>query len=248
MNQGPTGTLWRGEEPTTVAGLLRHHCEQRPDALAYQFLTSAGTDGESLTYRELDLRARAVAVVLQRDNLLGKPVLLLHPPGLDYIAGFLGCLYAGAIAVPAYPPDTRRFGQTMPRLAAIARDARATHALTTGEISRLVAERRDELTALGLGGLRWLVTDGLDNADADDWRGPGPSGQAPAFLQYTSGSTSAPKGVMVGDDNLMYNLRAIHRRLGHDADSVMVSWLPPYHDMGLIGGILTPLYGGSPRI
>ncbi|MCX4854904.1 type I polyketide synthase [Streptomyces canus] len=246
MNQGPTGTLWRGEEPTTVAGLLRHHCEQRPDALAYQFLTSAGTDGESLTYRELDLRARAVAVVLQRDNLLGKPVLLLHPPGLDYIAGFLGCLYAGAIAVPAYPPDTRRFGQTMPRLAAIARDARATHALTTGEISRLVAERRDELTALGLGGLRWLVTDGLDNADADDWRGPGPSGQAPAFLQYTSGSTSAPKGVMVGDDNLMYNLRAIHRRLGHDADSVMVSWLPPYHDMGLIGGILTPLYGGFP--
>ncbi|WP_406175824.1 aminotransferase class I/II-fold pyridoxal phosphate-dependent enzyme [Streptomyces sp. NBC_00996] len=248
MKQGPTGTPWRGEEPRTVAGLLRHHCEQRADALAYRFLslTSAGTDGESLTYRELDLRVRAVAVVLQRENLAGKPVLLLHPPGLDYIAGFLGCLYAGAIAVPAYPPDTRRFGQTMPRLAAIAGDARATHALTTGEISRLVADRHDELAALGLGGLRWLVTSGLDTADADQWREPGPSGEAPAFLQYTSGSTSSPKGVMVGDDNLIHNLCAIHRRLEHDADSAMVSWLPPYHDMGLIGGILTPLYGGFP--
>ncbi|WP_435214784.1 aminotransferase class I/II-fold pyridoxal phosphate-dependent enzyme [Streptomyces sp. bgisy034] len=246
MNQGPSGTSRRGEEPRTVAGLLLHHREQRPDALAYRFLTGAGGDGESLTYRELDLRVRAVAVLLQRENLAGKPVLLLHPPGLDYIAAFLGCLYAGAIAVPAYPPDTRRFGQTMPRLAAIARDARATHALTTGEISRFVAGRHDELAALGLSGLRWLVTDGLDTTDADDWRAPGPSGQATAFLQYTSGSTSSPKGVMVGDDNLMHNLRAIHRRLGHDADSAMVSWLPPYHDMGLIGGILTPLYGGFP--
>ncbi|MFJ9538361.1 aminotransferase class I/II-fold pyridoxal phosphate-dependent enzyme [Streptomyces sp. NPDC101225] len=246
MNQRPTGTLRRGEEPATVAGLLRHHCEQRPDALAYRFLTGAGSDGEFLTYRQLDQRVRAVAVALQREDLAGKPVLLLHPPGLDYIAGFLGCLYAGAIAVPAYPPDTRRFGQTMPRLAAIARDAGATHALTTGEISRFVHGRHDELATLGLGGLRWLVTDGLGTTDADDWRHPGPRGEAPAFLQYTSGSTSSPKGVMVGDDNLIHNLRAIHRRLRHDADSAMVSWLPPYHDMGLIGGILTPLYGGFP--
>lgn len=246
MNQGPRDTSRRDEEPRTVAGLVRHHCEQRPDALAYRFLTGAGSDGESLTYRELDLRVRAVAVVLQRENLAGKPVLLLHPPGLDYVAAFLGCLYAGAVAVPAYPPDIRRFGQTMPRLAAIARDARATHALTTGEISRFMADRHDELAALGLGGLRLLVTDGLGTTDADDWRAPGPSGQATAFLQYTSGSTSSPKGVMVGDDNLMHNLRAIHRRLRHDAGSAMVSWLPPYHDMGLIGGILTPLYGGFP--
>ncbi|MFR0356207.1 aminotransferase class I/II-fold pyridoxal phosphate-dependent enzyme [Streptomyces sediminimaris] len=245
MNQGPTGTL-RREEPRTVAGLLRHHCEQRADALAYRFLTGAGGEGESLTYRELDARVRAVAVALGREGLAGKPVLLLHPPGLDYIAAFLGCLYAGAVAVPAYPPDTRRFGQSMPRLAAIARDAGATHAVTTGEISRFVGDRHDELARLGLGGLRWLVTDALDTTGADDWRDPGPRGDTPAFLQYTSGSTSSPKGVMVGDDNLLHNLRAIHRRLGHDAASAMVSWLPPYHDMGLIGGILTPLYGGFP--
>ncbi|SDE84516.1 type I polyketide synthase [Streptomyces griseoaurantiacus] len=250
MNQGPTGPYGRGAEPATVAGLLRHHREHRPDALAYRFLTAAddaGPDGgESLTYRQLDLRVRAVAARLQREDLTGKPVLLLHPPGLDYVTAFLGCLYAGAVAVPAYPPDTRRFGQTMPRLAAIARDARATHALTTPEISRFLDGRPEDLAALGLGGLRLLVTGGADTTGAEEWRDPGPGRRGPAFLQYTSGSTSSPKGVMVGDDNLLHNLRAIHRRLEHDAGSGMVSWLPPYHDMGLIGGILTPLYGGFP--
>ncbi|WP_338896083.1 aminotransferase class I/II-fold pyridoxal phosphate-dependent enzyme [Streptomyces sp. TG1A-60] len=261
MNQGSTETHWQGNEPQSVAGLLRHHLEHHPDALAYRFLTAAdtdtgtgtgtgthdpGADAASWNYRELDLRVRGVAARLQREGLAGKPVLLLHPSGLDYVAGFLGCLYAGAIAVPAYPPDTRRFGQTMPRLAAIARDSQATHALTTGSFSRFAATRKDELAALGLGGLRWLVTDDLGTAAADDWRDPGAAGDSPAFLQYTSGSTSAPKGVMVSNGNLIHNLRSIHHRLEHDANSAMVSWLPPYHDMGLVGGILTPLYGGFP--
>ncbi|WP_190139757.1 beta-ketoacyl synthase N-terminal-like domain-containing protein, partial [Streptomyces longispororuber] len=213
------------------------------------------------TFAELDLRARRVAALLRHEGATGAPVLLLHPPGLHYVAGFLGCLYAGAVAVPAYPPDTRRFGRTMPRLAAIARDARATHALTTGRLARFAEDRRDDLAALGLGGLRWLATggphapegpDGPDpgNAngpgDADDWREPGLTGDSLAFLQYTSGSTAAPKGVMVSHGNLLHNLAAIHRRLEHDEGSAMVSWLPPYHDMGLIGGILSPLYGGFP--
>ncbi|MFD5698626.1 aminotransferase class I/II-fold pyridoxal phosphate-dependent enzyme [Streptomyces lasiicapitis] len=225
----------------------------------------------SWTFAELDLRARRVAALLQHEGATGEPVLLLHPPGLDYIAAFLGCLYAGAVAVPAYPPDTRRFGQTMPRLAAIARDSRATHALTTGGLSRFAGGRREELAALGLGGLRWLVTGGAGDGpgtsagdgpgtsadggantahphtvSAADWREPDLTGDSLAFLQYTSGSTSAPKGVMVSHGNLLHNLAAIHRRLAHDADSAMVSWLPPYHDMGLIGGILSPLYGGFP--
>ncbi|MFE7029801.1 aminotransferase class I/II-fold pyridoxal phosphate-dependent enzyme [Streptomyces sp. NPDC057621] len=259
MNQDPDKTPWQpwqGKEPKTVAGLLRRHLEHRPDALAYRFL--AGTDtggtggpgeaeqGESWNYRELDLRTRAVAALLQREGLTGRPVLLLHPPGLDYIAGFLGCLYAGAIAVPAYPPGTRRFGQTMPRLAAIARDSGATHALTTAALSRFAATKRREMDSLGLAGLRWLALSELDDAGADDWREPSVGSDATAFLQYTSGSTSSPKGVMVSNGNLLHNLRSIHRRLEHDADSGMVSWLPPYHDMGLIGGILTPLYGGFP--
>ncbi|MCW8096121.1 type I polyketide synthase [Streptomyces tauricus] len=264
MNQDPHETPWQpwqGKEPKTVAGLLRHHLEHRPDALAYRFLTGTDTgradagsteeaeraeEGTSWNYRELDLRTRAVAALLQSEGLTGEPVLLLHPPGLDYIAGFLGCLYAGAVAVPAYPPDTRRFGQTMPRLAAIARDSGATHALTTGALSRFAATKRREMDSLGLAGLRWLALSELGTDGADTWHEPVVGSDATAFLQYTSGSTSSPKGVMVSNGNLLHNLRSIHRRLEHDAGSGMVSWLPPYHDMGLIGGILTPLYGGFP--
>ncbi|HTJ67162.1 MAG TPA: aminotransferase class I/II-fold pyridoxal phosphate-dependent enzyme [Actinospica sp.] len=232
--------------PTTVAALLRHHLEQRPDELAYRFLSDTDGTSRSWTYRDLDRRARTIAARLQAENLRARPVLLLHPPGLDYVACFLGCLYAGAIAVPAYPPDVKRFGQSMPRLAAIALDCRATHALTTAAIAEFAHERRPRLAQLGLGELQWLAVDQIDPTAAEDWHDTPPSPGSLAFLQYTSGSTSTPKGVMVGNDNLISNLRSIHRRLEHDRDSAMVSWLPPYHDMGLIGGILSPLYGGFP--
>ncbi|WP_158857749.1 type I polyketide synthase, partial [Streptomyces sp. NRRL B-1347] len=254
MTHGPTEIPRHGgasRAPRHLVALVRAHAADRPDALAYRFVEGADATAPEWTYRELDLRARRVAALLQAEGLTGAPVLLLHPPGLGYIAGFLGCLYAGSFAVPAYPPDTRRFGQTTARLAAIARDARATHALTTPGLARLADERKDELAALGLGGLRWLTTGGPDAPrgeapDAADWREPDLSGDSLAFLQYTSGSTSAPKGVLVGHGNLLHNLGAIHRRLEHDERSAMVSWLPPYHDMGLIGGILSPLYGGFP--
>ncbi|MBS2963707.1 fatty acyl-AMP ligase, partial [Actinocrinis puniceicyclus] len=251
MTLDPIEEHWQGSEPDTVAGLLRHHLRHRPDALAYRFLSGSGdNDAHSYTYRQLDRRARTVAVHLAAEGLRGRPVLLLLPPGLEYVACFLGCLYAGAIAVPAYPPDTQRFGQSMPRLAAIARDARATHALTTDALARFAATKREQIEELGLGALRWVATDPLDDAAADRWPQPGAApadtGGSLAFLQYTSGSTAEPKGVMVSNANLVSNLRSIHLRLRHDRDSAMVSWLPPYHDMGLIGGILSPLYGGFP--
>ncbi|MCQ8769406.1 type I polyketide synthase [Streptomyces telluris] len=246
MSRGPIGKPWPGGEPETVAALLRHRADRTPDALAYRFLPGADDASESWSYGELDLRARTVAGRLLRENLAGRPVLLLHPPGLDYIAAFFGCLYAGAIAVPAYPPDSARFGQTMPRLAAIARDSGATHAYTTADVREAARARPEEISALGLTGLTWLTADDLGPADAEAWHEPGTGGGSLAFLQYTSGSTSDPKGVMVTHTNLVRNLRSIHLRLEHDEDSGMVSWLPPYHDMGLIGGILTPLYGGFP--
>ncbi|HZU57903.1 MAG TPA: aminotransferase class I/II-fold pyridoxal phosphate-dependent enzyme [Actinocrinis sp.] len=245
MTLAPIEEHWQGSEPDTVAGLLRHHVRHRPDAVAYRFLTGPA-DSATYTFRQLDLRARTIAVHLTEAGLRGRPVLLLHPPGLEYIACFFGCLYAGAIAVPAYPPDTRRFGQSMQRLAAIARDARATHALTTKALADFAAAKREEIAALGLSALNWVASDLLDDARAETWRDPEATGGTLAFLQYTSGSTATPKGVMVSNGNLVSNLRSIHRRLRHDADSAMVSWLPPYHDMGLIGGILSPLYGGFP--
>ncbi|MFF4215406.1 aminotransferase class I/II-fold pyridoxal phosphate-dependent enzyme [Streptomyces nondiastaticus] len=246
MSRGPIGKPWPGGEPETVAALLRCRADRTPDALAYRFLPGADDASESWTYGELDLRARTVAGRLLRENLSGKPVLLLHPPGLDYIAAFFGCLYAGAVAVPAYPPDSARFGQTMPRLAAIARDSGATHAYTTADVRDAARAKPEEISALGLAGLTWLTAADLGPADAAAWHEPGTSGDSLAFLQYTSGSTADPKGVMVTHSNLVRNLRSIHLRLEHDEHSGMVSWLPPYHDMGLIGGILTPLYGGFP--
>jgi 8-amino-7-oxononanoate synthase len=225
---------------------LRRRLDLTPHAVAYRFLSDPDGTSESWNYSELDLRARAVAAHLQREDLHGKPVLLLHPPGLDYIAAFFGCLYAGAVAVPAYPPDNARFGQTMLRLAAIARDSGATHALTTRDVHETAHRRREELATLGLDRLQWLATEALGTAEAEDWEDPGVTGDSLAFLQYTSGSTSTPKGVMVSNTNLVRNLRSAHLRLEHDRESGMVSWLPPYHDMGLIGGLLTPLYGGFP--
>lgn len=187
-----------------------------------------------------------MAVGLRRENLGGKPVLLLLPPGLDYIAAFFGCLYAGALAVPAYPPNRARSGQTLTRLAAVAQDSGATHALTTRAVRETAVGLLASSAPSGLDDLCWLVSEELDTAQADLWDDPGSTADSVAFLQYTSGSTSTPKGVMVGNGNLVRNLRSIHLRLGHDEESALVSWLPPYHDMGLIGGILTPSTAASP--
>ncbi|WP_369387666.1 aminotransferase class I/II-fold pyridoxal phosphate-dependent enzyme [Streptomyces sp. CG1] len=231
---------------TSVAEVLQAQAERQPDALAYRFLTGIDGSSESWTYRELDLRAQQVANRLRAENLRNKTVLVLHPPGLDYIASFLGCLVAGAIAVPAYPPDTMRFGQTVPRLAAIARDCRATHALTTDEVKEFAENRRAELRESGLGDLVFLGPTDIDRSQPAVTAQTVGRPDSLAFLQYTSGSTSTPKGVMVSNANLIANLRAIHERLGHDEDSAMALWLPPYHDMGLIGGILNALHGGIP--
>jgi 8-amino-7-oxononanoate synthase len=239
-------THWGGPEPDTVTGIVRHHVERTPDQLAYRFLTGLKGESESWSYQDLDLRARAIGGRLQRESLRSKPVLLLLPPGLEYVAGFLGCLYAGAIAVPAYPPDMGRLGQAMPRLAAIARDARAQWALVDEEQRRSIESDPVGEDALGIDNFHWLSTADCGTSDAEAWQDPGTAPGSLAFLQYTSGSTSTPKGVMVSHENLVANLRAIHLMMRHDRDSVLVSWLPPYHDMGLIGGILTPLYGGIP--
>ena len=246
MSPDPIETSRPRAEPETVAALLRQRLEAAPDALAFRFLTDTRGTSVSLTYAELDRRARAVAGHLRRENLADRPVLLLHPPGLDYIAAFFGCVYAGALAVPAYPPANGRFGQTMARLAAVAHDSGATHALTTREVLDAAQAKPRELAGAGLDRLHWTASEELEAGPDDAYTDPGTNGDSLAFLQYTSGSTARPKGVMVTHGNLLSNLRSIHQRLGHGPDSQMVSWLPPYHDMGLIGAILTPLYGGFP--
>ncbi|HVT17881.1 MAG TPA: non-ribosomal peptide synthase/polyketide synthase [Thermoanaerobaculia bacterium] len=221
--------------------VLRRRACARPDEIVYTFLIDGEQRAETLTYGELDRRARAVAVLLAERGAAGQQVLLLYPPGLAYAAALLGCLYAGAVALPAYPP---RINRSLPRLLAIVADAQPRLALSTGRIFERAAAWRAQ--APQLAALGWLATDELPESLAADWREPGSRAPNLAILQYTSGSTGTPKGVMLGHANLLANLAAMRRRYALTADSRAVSWLPPYHDMGLIGGLLQPLYSGFP--
>ena len=222
---------------TTFVEVLRRRAVDQPDRRAYTFLVDGETEEVHLTYGELDLRARAVAARLQALGLAGERALLVYPAGLEYLAGFFGCLYAGVVAVPAYPP---RLNRSVSRLQSIVQDARVAVALTTSEL-RLAA-------APELAALRWVATDGLVEG-AEDWRHPEAVAETLAFLQYTSGSTAVPKGVMVTHGNLLHNQAMIQRAFPQPGDdAVGLGWLPPYHDMGLIGQVLQPLYSGFPCV
>ncbi len=212
---------------------------------AYVYLGDGEREEARVSYAGLDQLARAVGATLQEAEARGERALLLYPPGIDFVAAFFGCLYAGVVAVPAYPPHPARPELMLPKLQAILADSQAKFVLTTAAILAKVAP----LFACGACGestraLRWLATDEFEQARAAHWNEPGGAPDGLAFLQYTSGSTSAPKGVMVGHDNLLQNSAYVHHGFAHTSESVSVLWLPAYHDMGLIDGIIQPLYGG----
>jgi amino acid adenylation domain-containing protein len=219
--------------------LLRQRALEQPEQQIYSFLPDGENEEASLTYGELDLRARAIAGVLQSEGEAGDRVLLVYPAGLEYIAGFFGCLYAGMIAVPVYPPRPNR---TLERFQSIVADADARFALTSDAVlSRNGASFAGETHGSTL---RWLATDNIAADQAVQWHQPTLDAGSLAYLQYTSGSTSLPKGVMVSHGNLLYNSADMDEGWRHTRDSVIVSWLPHFHDMGLIYGILQPLYKG----
>ncbi|BAY99792.1 beta-ketoacyl synthase [Tolypothrix tenuis PCC 7101] len=226
---------------TTLVDLLEYRASHQPEQTAYTFLADGITADSSFTYGELHQKAQAIAAYLQSQKAYQERVLLLYPPGLDFAAAFFGCLYAGAVAVPAYPP---RPNQSIARLQAIAANAQAKIALTTQAVLALVQPQLQEFADLR--SLQWQATDNLDKNWAQDWRRVEVSSDNLAFLQYTSGSTSTPKGVMISHANLLHNSSLIYQSFQHSPESRGVIWLPAYHDMGLIGGILQPLYGGFP--
>ncbi|WP_320068789.1 AMP-binding protein [Micromonospora sp. RTGN7] len=230
----------------TIAELLRSRAQHDPDRRGYTFLADGDDERLELTYGAADVRARAVAAALRAGGARpGDRAVLLLPPGLDYVNAFFGCLYAGVIAVPVYPPDPFQLERTLPRLLGILRDAGPVVALTVSPVLGLL----DELTRLApeLDALRWVAVDEVPDDAAGD--GPPPvDPDATAMLQYTSGSTAQPKGVMLSHRNLLHNSGVIQRLFGTTPDSVGASWLPPYHDMGLIGGLLQPLYAGCPVV
>jgi acyl-CoA synthetase (AMP-forming)/AMP-acid ligase II/thioesterase domain-containing protein/acyl carrier protein len=225
----------------TMIELLRLRSEQTPHQLALAFLADGEILTGTLTYGELNTRAQAIATELQRRQAEGERAILLFHSGLDYITAFWGCLYAGVIAVPAYPPHPKR---PMPRLRAIAEDASAKFALTDSALHAKLST--SEYAEADLAGVTWIATDGIPSSMAQQWLPPLITGETLAFLQYTSGSTGTPKGVMITHANLLWTLEDINRSLGHSSASVMVSWLPVFHDLGLIYGMLTPAYVGFP--
>ncbi|MFE7608621.1 SDR family NAD(P)-dependent oxidoreductase [Streptomyces celluloflavus] len=237
-----------GRDSETLVEHFREIFSGRPGERIFRFL--ANGEGEPLggTNAELDLRVRALAAALQDRVAPKERALILCPAGLDYVTSFLACLYAGVTAVPVYPPDPAFLKRTLPRLTGIIEDARPAVVLAPASVVAM-APRYAEL-APKLAGLTWLGVDdlGADPATAADaWRHPDITGGDLAFLQYTSGSTSRPKGVMVGHGNLVHNLREQNQRLfAAGPGDHMVSWLPPYHDLGLIFGLLAPAFGGYP--
>ncbi|MBW4428177.1 MAG: amino acid adenylation domain-containing protein [Nostoc desertorum CM1-VF14] len=230
-------------EFSTVVELLRYRSSRQAKQLSYTFLADGETEGDRLTYQELDRCSRAIASQLQSLGLSGERALLLYPPGLEYLAAFFGCLYAGVVAVPAYPPRNQR---NTPRILAILQDSQAAIILTTAaivsQVQSLFADKFD------IDNIHWLATNNLAPNIEEGWQEPPINTDTLAFLQYTSGSTGTPKGVMLSHGNLLHNAVVTRQYMEHSASSTFVTWLPVYHDMGLIGGVLQPLYGGFPCI
>ncbi|MEQ9355861.1 AMP-binding protein [Coleofasciculus chthonoplastes] len=226
----------------TLVNLVRYQAQHQPHKLAYRFLSDGVTESDQLTYQELDRQACAIAAYLQSITKPGERALMLYPPGLEFITAFLGCLYAQVIAVPIYPP---RSNHHLARFTSVIKDSQATLILTTTSILEKVKNKYSSFfEELRLTEVKWVITENLAASLARDWQETIIDKDILAFLQYTSGSTGTPKGVMVSHGSLIHNEQMIKLAFQNDETEIYVSWLPLFHDMGLIGNVLQSLYLG----
>lgn len=232
----------RPHKSLSLVSLLRHRVREQGKQTAYTFLKGDKSETEAMTYSQLDRKARAIAARLQSFGDPGNRALLLYPAGLEFIAAFFGCLYAAMVAVPANPP---RLNRSLSRLKSIATDSDAWLVLTTTSIIERL--ERQPLRNPELASLQWIATDAIHDGLEADWHRPSLTCDSLALLQYTSGSTGSPKGVMVSHENLLHNLDFIHKFFGHSSKTLVVNWLPHYHDMGMIG-VMQPVFGGFPIV
>ena len=223
---------------TSLLDILKRRLQKHSDSTAYIFLQDGETETARLTYRQLNQQALMIAAVLQSKAKVGDTALLLYPPGLEFICAFFGCLYAGVIAVPVNIPKRN---QKLSRLLSIVDNTETEIVLTASSILPGIKKRWEKEKKLSQ--LNLVITDVLA-ANPQEFVSQAISPNSLAFLQYTSGSTGKPKGVMVSHDNLTHNLECMKQAFKLSSKSVSVTWLPHFHDMGLIDGILQPFYTG----
>ncbi|HEX7942504.1 MAG TPA: fatty acyl-AMP ligase, partial [Gemmatimonadaceae bacterium] len=229
----------------TLVHVLRTRAETHGTRLAFTYLKDGEETEDAWTYQDLDRRARRIAAALQAIGRDGDRALLVYPPGLAFVAAFFGCLYAKRIAVPMSPPNPARLSRELPRFRAILESAEPRTLLTSSSIAPIAEALRASDPALA--SVQVVATDVLAS-DEQAWSDPGVDPDTLAFLQYTSGSTALPKGVMVSHGNLLHNMVAIAHTFGSTGETSMVSWLPVFHDMGLIGCVLHPMLHGSSNV
>ena len=242
-NQPTSGSTICTQGLLNLIDLLRRRVQEHREKTVYTYLKDGESQETRLTYGELERRALAIAAHLQSSLSPGARVLLLYPPGTEFPTAFFGCLCAGMVAVPTYPPHSNQF---LANLGAIVSDAGPTVALTTASTLEEYRRQIDQTPALRA--LKWIPTDTIPDDLANAWQEPPIGADSLAVLQYTSGSTGSPKGVMVSHGNLLHNSSVIHAIFGNSPRIRGVIWLPPYHDMGLIGGIVGPVYAGGDTI
>lgn len=231
-------------ESTTLIDVLHWRARHQSDDRAYTFMVDGETEGPALTYGQLGRQARAIGAWLQQHGTPGERALLLYPQSLDVMTAFYGCLCAGVIAIPVPPPEASRLKRTLPRLQAVAKDAQASFVLTTRAIISLIDEFRSEIPEFQA--MRWLATEDVAPDLAEEWQDPGVGTETLAYLQYTSGSTSTPKGVMISHGNVMSHCAYLKEACEYTDESKTVTWMPYFHDYGLVEGLLVPVYNGTP--
>ncbi|HEY2942003.1 MAG TPA: GNAT family N-acetyltransferase [Vicinamibacteria bacterium] len=226
--------------PASFVDVVRARAVDDGSATAFTFVEADGAE-RTMTYAELDRRARALAAMLVGRGLAGERALIVVPPGLEYVVALLGCFYGGVVAVPAYPPKPLARAGGLGDLERVVEDAGVRTGITTSGLIRTLSPSR---RVSPLSGLEWLDVAALEGAQPSAWQPPATGPETIALLQYTSGSTTEPRGVVVTHGNLVSTARLIADTFALTATDRSVTWLPPYHDMGLVGGILQPLYSG----
>lgn len=233
------------DQCSSLVEILRYRARHQPNQVAYIELENGETERQRLTYGQLDDQARAIASHLQSLGAAGSTVLLTFPlsDGLAFTAAFFGCLYAGAIAITAWPPLNESL---LSELQYKAVDAAAKFALST---QTQLAQLQETFSATPpLNDVHWIAIDTLDEGTADRWIMPELTDDSLAYLQYTSGSTGLPKGAMISHGNVLDNLGLIYSTCQYTTKDIGICWLPLYHDLGLVGAVIQPVYAGGPAV